>query len=495
MERAPEIQDTYVSQSQIDAYYELRELHKRRARYDPAAFTSFVLRDEETAKPISLMPQHREWHDLVSGNRNTLIWGHVESGKTQQLSIGRLLFELGQDPGYRCVVVSNTDSQAQKICMSIARYIERSEELHEVFPHLKRAKGQPWTQHQLFVERDGMPKDPSVQTCGVHGNITGARIDWLFIDDILDYENSTSPTARDDLYNWVMATLWGRLSARAKVCAVGNPWHLDDIMHRWAKNHTQWMAVSYPLINELGESNWPERWSLERAAQFKKDVGPIEYNRQLLCIARSDETAYFKREYVEKCLLRGRGRSLCQGLESIPPGYSIYTGVDLSVGHVDSDLCVLFTILIHPDETREVLDIDSGRWKGPDIIDKIRAAHFRFGGVVIVENNGSQEFILQFTRQQSAVPVEPYTTTKNAFRNPAFGIESLATEMANGKWIIPCDERLQMEPEVGAWVQEILYYDPNGHPGDRLMASFFAREGARKTKLKGRFGNVDFMSR
>jgi hypothetical protein len=29
-------------------------------------------------------------------------------------------------------------------------------------------------------------------------------------------------------------------------------------------------------------------------------------------------------------------------------------------------------------------------------------------------------------------------------------------------------------------VKEVLYYDPKEHTGDRLMASWFAREGARR---------------
>ena len=33
--------------------------------------------------------------------------------------------------------------------------------------------------------------------------------------------------------------------------------------------------------------------------------------------------------------------------------------------------------------------------------------------------------------------------------------------------------------EVLAWIQEMLYYDPEAHTGDRLMASWFAREAAR----------------
>jgi hypothetical protein len=462
------------------------ELHRERARVDPAAFNSYVLRDEETGSPIALQPMHVEWHRLISAHKRTLIWSHVEAGKSQQISIGRALFELGRNSNLRIVIASNTDGQAQKICGAIAKYIEQSKELHEVFPNLKRARGAVWTKHQLQIERDkedpSVAKDPSVATCGVHGNILGSRIDFLIVDDILDYENVRSANQRHELRAWFRSTLEGRLTRSYKIVCVGTAWDKDDIMHHFASEE-DWVAVRYPVVDEAGTLSWPERWPAERIAEKARTLGVVEANRQLRCVARSDEEARFKRAWIDTCLQRGNGKSMVYALESVPPGYRVFTGVDLSVGNAHSDLTALFTIAIHPDESRQVLCVESGRWGGPEIVRRIKDAHRRFDSIVIVENNASQEFILQFTRESSAVPVRPFTTTKNAFKNPEFGIESLATEMENGKWIIP-NVNGSMHPEIAAWINDLLYYDPESHPGDRLMASYFAREGARETKRK-----------
>ena len=45
------------------------------------------------------------------------------------------------------------------------------------------------------------------------------------------------------------------------------------------------------------------------------------------------------------------------------------------------------------------------------------------------------------------MPVEPFTTNKQAFRDPSFGVESLGTEMSLGKWIIPCDHKRRVDPQ------------------------------------------------
>lgn len=472
----------------------LDDMHAARARVDPAAFASYVLKDEETGKPVRAQGMHKEWHALANKFTRLLIWAHVEAGKTQELSIARVLWELGRNPNCRVVIVSNTDGQARKICLSIGKYIEKSAELHKVFPHLQPDKSMPWTQHELYVVRDGQPKDPSVQTCGVHGNILGARIDLLIVDDILDYENTVSPHQRDDLAAWFVSTLEGRLTANSRFICVGTAWHKDDLMHRWARK-SEWLAVRYPVVDDEGNLTWPERWPANRIATKRGILGPVEYARQLLCIARSDEEARFKEAWIRQCLARGEGKGLTYALEFVPQGYRTYTGVDLGVRtKKNSDLTSLFTIIVHPDETREVLDIQTGRWTGPEIVSRIIDTHHRYHSIVTVEDNAAQDFILQFTKGVSAVPVEPFTTGRNK-AHPEFGVESLATEMANVKWIIPSRQGVPAHSELTAWINEMLYYDPNSHTGDRLMSAWFAREAARKKRPKGRVGRLDLVTR
>lgn len=468
------------------------EILCRLARVDPNAFMEYVMEDESTGAPLVQAPIHLAFQNLASEFDRLLVWAHIESGKTNQLSIGRTLWEIGRNPSLRVGVVSNTHDQAAKVVRSIAKYIEDSEKLHRVFPDLKKAE--PWTSHALFVQRPTTAKDPTVQSCGIHGNITGARIDLLILDDVLDYENCRTPVLRQDLWDWYHATLAGRLTEYARVIAVGTAYHPDDFLHRLEKQ-PGWSAFRYPVIDpETGNSRWPDRWPMGRIEKKKVELGPLEFARQMLCQARDDAEARFKREWIDICLERGRGKYLLHGLESIPQGFSPYTGVDLGVKKKKtSGESVFFTILVHPDGTREVVGIESGKISGPDILNKIEDTHKRYGSILFVEDNAAQDFILQFSQSRSAVPVRPFTTGRNK-SNPEFGVESIAAEMAAGKWIIPSGDG-KLEPEVAEWVTEMLYYDPAAHTGDRLMASWFAREGARAKKKKAQWTRLDLMSR
>jgi hypothetical protein len=463
------------------------------SRQDPNTFLEYVLQDEETGRHIIQAPLHEEWQNLMTRHDRLVIWSATESGKSQQTSIGRVLWELGRNPNLRIAIVSNTYEQAGKIVRSISKYIEQSEELHAAFPDLK--PDEPWTGTQLFVKRKVRSKDPSVQAFGVHGNILGARIDVLILDDVLDYENCRTPALRADLWDWYHATLAGRLTSRARVWVIGTAFSPEDMLHRFAVNPI-WHAIRCPILDpSTSVSRWPERWPPVRIEKRRQELGPLEFARQMLCMARDDSQSRFRRDWIDTCLIRGHGHTLVDRLDVVPSGYRVVAGVDLAVKRTAAaDMSCIFTLGVHPNGSREVLMIEAGRWSGPDIVSRIVDNHRRYHSIVYVEDNAAQDFIIQFAREASAVPVKPFNTGRNKM-SPEFGVESLAAEMAGGKWIIPCRLDGTMHPEVAAWVQEMLYYDPAGHTGDRLMASWIAREGARKGRSKVQWGRIDLSSR
>jgi hypothetical protein len=482
----------------------MEEVHLELARENPAAFCSYVLRSEERGARVSNSRNHVAWHRAINEHDRIVIWGHVESAKTQQISVGRSLWELGKNPNLRIVVVSNTDGMAKKITKLVSKYIKQSEELKKVFPDLLPDPTASWTQHMLYVKRETLAKDPSFQSCGMHGNVLGARIDLLILDDALDYESTRSEGMRQDAIQWFKTTLEGRLTPNARVWCVGMIWHEEDLMHELAANPL-YHSIRSPVLDENGQSTWKMQWPIERIERKRVELGPLEFDRQMMCLYISDTESRFKREWIERCMERGEGKSLAYALMQVPDGYRVITGVDLAVSQKDSaDETVLFTIAIHPDDSREVLDITSGKYHGPEIVDLIIDVQRRYQSLVVVENNAAQDFIIQFTRDRANIPVEPYTTGASV-HHPEFGVEGIGAEMAASKWIIPCrrvvqetgSEILICQPEVQRWIDELIYYDPRMHTGDRLMASFFAREGSKMnlSKPKARAIHLDTISR
>lgn len=494
-----------------------REARAEIARLDFNEFVQFVVRDEITGKLVRQGWAHERWAEIINANKRAIIISHVEAGKTASLALARSLFELGRNPRLRIAILSDTQSQAKKTVAGIGRYITKSPELKYVYPTLR--PGGKWTETSIVVARDSNIRSPSIQAFGYHGAMMGDRVDLLLVDDLLDEENTMTVEQRDKLEHWFWTTPMSRLTDKGRVIIIGNPWHPDDLLHRleaqgWPTYRfpvqvTPHLQRHYPEL-KVGTPTWPEKFPPERIEHLRENTPPIEFARAYLCVARSDEDARFREEWIQNCIALGDGLELKESLYDLvverhgadseeakeiavqqvvealegmgdPDAHldvRTFTGVDLSTGKA-KDLTCLFTFAVARDGTRRVLDVQAGRWQVHDIVAKIVDVNSRYGSIVAVENNQAQDYVYQLVSRQTSIPIIPFTTGRNK-AHPEEGIDLLALEMRNGKWIIPSKNGKPTDPEVEAWVEEMLYFHPKEHTGDRLMACWIGQQIARR---------------
>ncbi len=473
------------------------------ARVDVNAFIEFCMRDEETGEPVKQGEVHRTWHALLDRHSRLICWASIALGKTQQISVARTLWELGRDSSLRVVIASNAEKQAEKIIRSIAAYIERSKELHEVFPHLKPASAGPWNQSMLTVERTGIAKDPSVQATSIHGNILGARTDLLILDDVLDYENCRTPLQREDLIGWVFNALLGRLSSRGRVVVIGVAQNKEDLMHVLAARPL-WRAFRFAVEKQDGSPRWPEKWPASRISKMRATLSPAEGWRQLDCIAKSDEHACIEEAWVQTALRIGekftpltfhRGSSIAPAgpcLLIIPRPWRTVLGVDLAFSEkVRAALSAIVAVLVHPSGLREILSCESGKWHGPTLMNRILSMHRRFNSSAItIEANAGQILLGQWLKTvDEALPLIPYTTGAGA-KSLQARVEQLAGEMAHGQWSIPSIDGRARESETALLVRDLLSYSPRDHVPDRVAALCMAMVGIEKGEIRAEWGRL-----
>ena len=491
----------------------------KRARRDANAFIEFCA-EVEGGKRAKQDAVHREWQRIWSKHSRCVILAPVGHGKSTQI-VWRLLWELGRNPNLQIAIISATQGHPKNLLGSIKQEIEENPRIREVFPKLRKSTGsrELWTSTEILVDRTSRDPSPSIRCFGLHGKILGSRATLIILDDICNMENTLSDIQRESATQWVSGEVLSRLKPKARVWAIGHIWHEQDALQElrkkpgWAyyryeawvpkgtiekaANDTAANDDEYPIAAATGRITNPDSLNPEEVEPLAPGVmppssleekagelGPVFELMMLWNRLPASSIGRFRSDWFAQCLKLGAGLGfLPQWDSSRGPAY---TGVDL--GHrkaIGSDLTVLFTVAVLPSGHRQVLDVRSGRWSGPEILDQIRDVHRRFGSIIAVENNAAQNYLLEFAADLDTLPLKPHTTTAPNKYDMAHGIESLGHELRQQRWILPCsdesDPRGPLIPteEMAAAIKGAMAYDPKGHPADHLMAWWICREAIR----------------
>lgn len=501
-----------------------RALHRRamEARSDMPKFYDFTIKHETTKAQLTTAAHQRVMFVFVIDHPHCVIRQPIGTGKTFGMAaVGMYL--MGQDPTQRGAIVSKAQGQAVKVLRMVGDYItdpNLSAPLNLVFPWVKRSTrpGEQWTQSALTIDRPAGIRDPSLVAVGIDGAIQGARLSWVLGDDILDADNTLTVAGREQTHSRFDARILSRLDPVGSRAVVTNtPWHLQDltfkleqagwptmsmdiygniwfsenVSRQWiestgllrpsAKRKGCWRLVEHDPDQEEATPLWPERYSLDTIKQIRATRLPHEFARLFLCTPFDESALRCQRSWIDAAKNAGRGmlHLIGKGHEGLPT----YTGVDIGVGtSMKHDKTCLFTFQLLEDGRRLIIDVDAGQWSGPIIASKIIDKHDKFSSIIAVESNTAQDFVRQFAQSQRPdLRVRAHTTSKASKHNVDFGVESIFTELQNGQWVIPCDDRLNTNPEIEEWTEECMYYQPPpAHTGDRLMASWIARECSRR---------------
>ena len=465
------------------------------ARQNPSAFIEYAIPHEKTGKPIINAPFHREWQSFLSSVRWGVIIAPVEHGKSYQISVGRILWELGINPDLRILLIGRNEAMAKKSLRFIRQQIEYNHRVHEVFPHLRKGtkKGDQWSDTDITIARSYSSRDPSVQARGSGStNILSSRLDLIVYDDGLDIQNTNTQYARDKEEEWFDTVAVSRLvddyknNIFGRIFAIGTPFNEDDLLHRLVKR-PGWRFLRYSAVENSEDDSalwrpiWPEVWPLKRLLDRQKITTVTAFARTLLCCVLDTASRRFKRSWLDHMLWLGRGRGF---LKRAPTQNGVtlpcFTGLDPGIGKKRSDaLSCIFTVAVDSYGRRIIVDIRSGHWTGPEMLDECKYVGEQFGSEIFVEGNAAQRWMAEFGNEIGLI-CRAVNTGRDKWDEQA-GVESLAILMRAGLIVAPSsDEAEAVEPEVKEWIDECYSYDPSIHTGDRLMASWICDKGVRE---------------
>jgi hypothetical protein len=512
-------------------------------REDIIKFFDFVARDETTRRRVQCAPHQKVMLEFLVAHNRPVVMAPVGHAKTFCLVI-LTLWMLGNNPSLRGAVISATQQQSEKVVGMVRDYIESSEELHLVFPNLRKSMraGDHWTQTNLVVDRPPGIRDPSLVAVGLDGAIMGSRLNWVIVDDLLNAENTRTPDSRLKVHRWIDAALRSRLDPMGEKLVFSNtPWHPDDIvmtLHKqgwstlrmdangsvfvqddvervrqaeedgvefvpWDSQHlvpasdhpsdTVCRLAAHQPDPEHRQTLWPERLNRRQLDKVRRSMEVHAFNQSYLTLCRDNDSAWCRTEWIDAAKKMARDKGVFGLVGHYKGSGQAFTGVDLAFSDkAKSDDTAFFTFATLPSGHRMILDIEIGKWNSPTVARKIVDKHRRYNSIVVVEDVGAQKGVLQLIKDiATGIPIKGFTTTGSKKASVENGLPVIFSEIEQGLWLIPCDRNGQCSAHVQKWIDGLLAYQPSNHTADSLMAMFFARYQAWKYgALGGGVGNL-----
>lgn len=464
-------------------------------RADVNKFIEYVFIDPETYQYLEQQPFHEEWQALISKYNRVLIAAPRGHGKSVQI-IGRCVWELGHNHDLRIKVLGSGDEKAKEILGLMKDVITGAPRVAEVFPDLIIDTARGDTKESFFVQRTIPQRDPSVQASGIMSAGAGGRADLLVCDDVVDVKNSVlNPGMREQVIRAVKETWFSLVAANGKIIWICTPYHVADATHDLKNTSKLWKVWWVPAIqtvilrddegvarkDEHGVTCtvkkilWPDKWSEEKLAEKREDVGERVFARQYLLNAMSDEERTFPEASLEKSFdyaVRHIG-------EDIPDEWPTFGGIDLAsaLGKKNA-YTVIWTIAKNPHNGKIHL---KSMWRKrvpfSKTLEAIRSEfkqhHWR---MAYCENNGYQQAVLDALEESDRIiPLQSFTTGVNK-ANELIGLPGMNVAFEKSLFCLPA-ALFPLPPEDQSDIA-ILMTELRTHPGgefsDTVMALWFA---------------------
>ena len=437
-----------------------------------------------------------------ANNDLVMIEAPREHAKSSIFTVTYPTWEIGRNPNVRIVIASNVQTVSESFVREITGVIENSERYHRIFGYLKPAnRMNKWNEREIIVKRGNLRlKDPTVSATSIGGAVISKRADIIICDDIITFENARTESQRQKVRDWFWNVLYPVLSPGGRLIVVGTAWYTTDFYQELLANKVFSVRKVYDsFVDEAaGKTLWPAKYPMTELRKRKRLMGSVAFNRSYRNIVTSPEDSPFREQWLEAAIERGKDRKLVRTIDY--SGWdlgklTIAVGVDLAISKREgSDYTAMGVLGMTRDGMKIPLYAIRLRLSPAQQRRAIIELYERYGPeIVIVESNAYQAALQQDMADQTDLPIRGYTTGGEKF-DEEIGINSLAVEFENGKWIIPYSSE---DPYTTSLMDHFLNgmreFSPEGgeHTEDLLMAFWFANNGLRQLRKK-RGGKVAF---
>ena len=218
------------------------------------------------------------------GDKRLLLTAFRASGKSTLVGLF-IAWVLCRETECRFLVLAAESSLACKMVRNIRKTIER----HPLTKHLIPNNPDQWASDRFTVNRDRELRDPSVLAAGVTSNITGSRADIIIYDDVEVPNTCDTAEKRERLRERLNESNFILVPGGTQLY-VGTPHSYFSIYAAEPRPEIDekkiflagYKRYELPVLNEAGQSVWPEQFSDEDIALLKRQSGPNKFASQMM---------------------------------------------------------------------------------------------------------------------------------------------------------------------------------------------------------------------
>lgn len=190
------------------------------------------------------------------------------------------------NPDLRILVLAADHALARKMVRNVRRIIERhSWTASMMIPK----KADEWASDRFTIARKKELRDPSMLARGITSNITGSRADVIICDDVEVPGTSGTAEKREALRARLQEAGFVLIPG-GSMLYLGTPHNYYSIYADEARGEISedtpfldgYERMVLPLLDERGESVWPERYPPEDIELIKRASGPNMFASQML---------------------------------------------------------------------------------------------------------------------------------------------------------------------------------------------------------------------
>ena len=219
-----------------------------------------------------------------AGDRELLLLAFRDSGKSTLVGLF-CAWLLLCDPALRILVLAADFSLARKMVRNVKRIIER----HPLTRALNPEKRDQWAAEQFTVNRSSELRDPSMLAKGIGANVTGSRADVVICDDVEVPNTSDTAGKREDLRERLAEIDYVLVPGGLRLF-IGTPHTYFSIYANGPRAEAGesrpflfgFQRLELPVLDNEGNSRWPERFPLEKVESIRERSGPNKFASQMM---------------------------------------------------------------------------------------------------------------------------------------------------------------------------------------------------------------------